>query len=206
MSVEDTIKLAKSNDENLAFKEADSLWFGIDGDGKKLLEERLENLCGLQDETSRCLDRKSLKYHSKITSLLEVNGKLLEEYRYYYRAWTYLLSADYLYRFDMAEIAIDCYFRALIFQGNFQATDGGKLLFETMTAILACYWKMEDYKTMEFILPDFDKKSEGLDKTYRLAYTLIKDYLKDSKPISLVDQDVKKVIERSFFAEAMKED
>ena len=206
MSVEDTLKLAEINDENLAFKEADSLWLGANENESELLERRLENLCRLQDLSCRKLDRRSLKYHSKITSILEMKGKLLGEYKYYYRAWTYLLAADWLYRNDMAEIAIDCYFRALIFQGNYALKDGGKLLFETMQAILACYRKMEDKDTMNYILADFDQKAEGMEEIYRSAYRLIRDRLKNGTDLNVQDPEVLRLIENSFFAELLKEE
>ena len=197
---------AEKLDKDLSFDEADTLWEEIEADEKEKLERRLENLCTLQDETGRKLDKTSLKYHSRITGILEVKGKLLGDCKYYYRAWTYTLGADYLYLSDMAELAIDCYFRALIFQGNFEAKDEGKLLFRTIQGILACYRKMGDLKTMNFILPDFDAKTESIKTEYRLAYRLIRNICQGSQHeqelTDSCDRDLlKKIISGSFFAE-----
>ncbi len=212
MKADDLIQKAKYYDGNLAFKEADSLWSAMNEDPVNLLKERLDHLCFLQDQTCLDLDKKSLKYHAKITGLLEEKGKLLGDFRYYYRAWTYLLGADYLYRMDLPELAIDCYFRALIFQGNFEANDEGKLLFRTLQAILACYVKMNDPDTMKVVIDDFDKKMLSVSSLYKTAYVMIRRSMQGSFSINTESlkqlenetagqecRDVERLVESSFF-------
>lgn len=138
------------------------------------LENKLAELLSKQEKHTCVDNKKAASVHYEITKILEEHGSKLGTYKYYYRAYTYKLAADQLVAIDLREIAIDAYFRALIFQGNFEAKDEGKLLFETISGIMDCYYGLDDKDLILMMEKDFDQKLDNVSKKYKNAWNLLK--------------------------------
>lgn len=163
------------------FEEAETLWKQLIGQDKSYLEKWLQDLIRLQEETcqdamSQC--RLSMTYHYQTTRVLEKYGKILEDKRYYYRAYTYILAADYLSNIDLCECAVDCYFRVLIFQTKYRQEDGGHLKIKTMLGILHCYDTLGDREMRSWILEEFEREIPSMDETYQKMW---QDYRKKAE-------------------------
>lgn len=143
------------------------------------LKDKLESLLDKQKYYVSLDYKQSAKLHYEITKILEEHGKELSEYKYYYRAKTYNLAADILVNQDLREIAIDAYFRSLIFQDNFKAIDKGKLLFETISSIMDCYYGLSDGDLLPMMVEDFDQKIISTDDIYKNAWNILKQVLND---------------------------
>ena len=161
---------ALSLDEELRFQEADVLWKELIKEDTACLEERLRHLIRLQEHT--CQDpmtqcRLSMTYHYQAVCTLEKYGNLLGDRRYYYRAYTYVLTADYLSHMDLCECAVDCYFRALIFQTRFPQEDEGHLKIKTMLGILHCYDALHDREMRSGMLEEFEKEIPDMGDKYQ---------------------------------------
>lgn len=177
------------------------------------LENKLEELLDKQEELCLKDNKKAASIHYEITKILEENGKELGPYKYYYRAKTYKLASDQLVNIDLREIAIDAYFRALIFQGNFEAKDNGKLLFETVSGIMNCYYGLNDKDLLPMMENDFNQKLANASSVYKNAWELLKialnnkfKYTDSSSSLEKINNlsyeekdELKKVVKKEWF-------
>lgn len=111
--------------------------------------------------------RVSLRCHFEATNLLERYGNQLKEQKYYYRAQTYTRAADYLLQDHMPEVAIDAYFRSLIFQGNYEMFDHGKEKLLVMLGIMACYDRLGAKDMIMMLYADLDAQMQEADACYQ---------------------------------------
>lgn len=163
-------------DKELQFDRANNIWEKLIEEDITYLERRLKDLITLQEvhcksQLTQC--HLSMTYHYQVTCLLEKYGRLLDYKRYYYRAYTYILTADYLSHINLYECAVDCYFRALIFQTNFKANDTGYLKIKTILGIIHCYDALKDKEMIRSIEKEFTKEAQTLSPLYKKIWQVL---------------------------------
>lgn len=137
------------------------------------LKRELTRLIQLQEtysENALVQCRLSLRYHVEATNLLERYGNQLQEQKYYYRAQTYTRAADYLLQANLPEVAIDAYFRSLIFQGNFVMFDKGKEKLLVMLGIMACYDRLSEKDMIEMMYADLNAQMQEVAVDYQIIW------------------------------------
>lgn len=174
--MKDRSNLALALDSEGKFEQAKPIWQELFEENTEYLELCLKNLIEKQaqycaDKQTQC--RRSMEFHYVATAVLEKYGKKLGPYKYYYRAATYNYVADYLVNIDLAECAIDCYFRALIFQDNYAMKDGGKEMLHTLSGILRCYDEVGDRELLGIMKDELTSKMDAAEESYRKEYLRI---------------------------------
>lgn len=205
----------KKLDQKAQFNEANNIWNRLITKDKIYLEQRLKDLIHLQEsycshKMTQC--RLSMTYHYHIICILEKHRKLLDEKRYYYRTYTYILVADYLSHLDLYECAGDCYFRALIFQQNFEAFDQGYIKIKTILGIMHCYDMLNDIDMILLMKNEFTKEVQAMKEKYQkvwniLWYILNQKYILEDRIENInfaIDNDILKLLDTYNYKQVIR--